>query len=45
VNTAVQLGHIKLRELTMDAYLAQRHLLKDRSKAAVFTPAGGGEGV
>ncbi|HEU4541173.1 MAG TPA: hypothetical protein VFR23_08610 [Jiangellaceae bacterium] len=29
VNTAVQLGHIKDRELTMDAYLAQRGLLKE----------------
>lgn len=27
VNTAVQLGHIKDRELTMDAYLAQRGML------------------
>lgn len=29
VNTAVQLGHIKHRELTMDAYLAQRGLLEE----------------
>jgi len=29
VNTAVQLGHIKDRELTMDAYLAQRGMLKE----------------
>lgn len=37
VNTAVHLGHIKFRELTVDAYLSQRHLLQDRSRAAVFT--------
>lgn len=29
VNTGVQLGHIKDRELTMDAYLAQRGMLKE----------------
>jgi hypothetical protein len=29
VNTAVQIGHIKDRELTLDAYLAQRGLLKE----------------
>jgi len=29
VNTAVRLGHIKDRELTMDAYFAQRGLLKE----------------
>jgi hypothetical protein len=29
VNTAVQIGHIKQRELTMDAYLAQRGMLKE----------------
>jgi len=29
VNTAVQLGHIKDRELTMDAYFAQRGMLKE----------------
>lgn len=38
VNTAVQLGHIKERELTMDAYLAQRGMLGDESVAAVFVP-------
>lgn len=31
VNTAVQLGHIKTRELTMDAYLAQRAMLKENT--------------
>lgn len=36
VNTGVQLGHIKDRELTMDAYFAQRGLLRDVSTAAVF---------
>lgn len=36
VNTAVQLGHIKDRELTMDAYLAQRGMLGDGSFGAVF---------
>ena len=39
VNTAVQLGHIKDRELTVDAYLAQRGMLDDSSFAAVFTDA------
>src|SRR6185436_12739012 len=29
VNTAVQLGHIKDRELTLDTYLAQRGLLEE----------------
>jgi hypothetical protein len=36
VNTAVQLGHMKQRELTMDAYLAQRGMLADTSVAAVL---------
>jgi hypothetical protein len=36
VNTAVQLGHIKDRELTMDAYLAQRGMLD--SVAAPMEP-------
>jgi hypothetical protein len=38
VNTAVRLGHIKFRELTMDAYLAQRAMFGDRSAAAVLEP-------
>jgi hypothetical protein len=36
VNTAVQVGHMKQRELTVDAYLAQRGLLDDASVAAVL---------
>jgi len=36
VNTAVQLGHIKDRELTMDAYFAQRGMLGDSSVAAML---------
>lgn len=36
VNTGVQLGHIKDRELNVDSYLAQRGLLDDSSFAAVF---------
>jgi hypothetical protein len=40
VNTAVQLGHIKDRELNIDAYLAQRGLFQDTSVAAVLTPEG-----
>lgn len=40
VNTAVQLGHIKFRELTMDAYLAQRRIFGDTSTAAVFVSGG-----
>lgn len=39
VNTGVRLGHIKDRELTMDAYLAQRRMLGDGSVAAVFQEA------
>lgn len=39
VNTAVQLGHIKQRELTVDAYLAQRGLLGDASVAAALSKA------
>lgn len=38
VNTSVQLGHIKDRELTMDAYLAQRGMFGDDSAAAVLVP-------
>lgn len=38
VNTAVQLGHIKDRELTMDAYLAQRGMFGDETAAAVLVP-------
>lgn len=40
VNTAVRLGHIKDRELTMDAYLAQRGMFQDKSVAAVLVPEG-----
>jgi hypothetical protein len=40
VNTAVQLGHIKDRELTMEAYFAQRGLFNDASAAAVLVPEG-----
>jgi hypothetical protein len=36
VNTAVQLGHIKDRELTVDAYLAERGLLGDPTFGSVF---------
>lgn len=36
VNTAVQLGHIKDRELTMDVYLAERGMLNDASFGAAF---------
>ena len=36
VNTAVHVGHMKQRELTMDAYFAQRGLLDDQSVAAVL---------
>lgn len=36
VNTGVQIGHIKDRELNMDAYLMQRGLLKDESFGAIF---------
>lgn len=39
VNTGVQLGHIKERELTMDAYFAQRGLLDDKTIAAVLRNA------
>jgi hypothetical protein len=39
VNTGVQLGHIKHRELTVDAYLAQRGLLGDASVAAALSKA------
>ena len=39
MNTAVQLGHIKDRELTMDAYLAQRGLMDDSSFGAIFKDA------
>jgi GT2 family glycosyltransferase len=35
VNTAVQLGHIKDRELTMDAYFAQRGLLRPPPPAPI----------
>lgn len=38
VNTGVRLGHIKFRELTMDAYLAQREVSGDASAAAVLEP-------
>lgn len=40
VNTAVQLGHIKDRELNMDAYFAQRGMFQDSSVAAVLVPEG-----
>lgn len=40
VNTGVQLGHIKFRELTMDAYLAQRGMFGDRSAAEALVPEG-----
>jgi len=36
VNTAVQIGHIKDRELTMDVYLAERGLLNDPTFGAAF---------
>ncbi|HEY5986987.1 MAG TPA: glycosyltransferase [Streptosporangiaceae bacterium] len=36
VNTAVQLGHIKLRELTMDAYFAERASLTATPPASAF---------
>jgi hypothetical protein len=36
VFTGVQLGHIKDRELTMDAYLTQREVLGDASVAALL---------
>lgn len=46
VNTAVQLGHIKDRELTMDAYLAQRGGFRDGEGDAVGVRRGGrGSGV
>lgn len=38
VNTAVRLGHIKDRELTMDAYLAQRGMFDGVSTAALMEP-------
>jgi hypothetical protein len=39
VNTGVQVGHIKFRELTMDAYLAQRSMRGDGSFVAAFHAA------
>lgn len=36
VNTGVQLGHIKDRELTMDTYFAQRGMLHDETFGALF---------
>jgi hypothetical protein len=40
VNTGVQLGHIKFRELTMDAYLSQKNLLEAQGQLKDLTPAG-----
>jgi hypothetical protein len=40
VNTAVQLGHMKDYELTMDVYLARRAENDDATSAAVLVPEG-----
>ena len=38
VNTAVQLGHIKFRELTVDTYLSQRELTDNAARTVKLIP-------